>query len=129
VEPPFRVGVTLTGRPRSRVVRRIAGARARDIRAAFTTIGGCLAWVDVESPVRYSVLFTAQPDGDGGCRTQVVFFLPRGPLACARALATTYALLHDDRRILDGIDFHPGFTERDAPLRAYVESVNAMATW
>jgi hypothetical protein len=38
-------------------------------------------------------------------------------------------LLHDDRRVLDSIDFRPHFSEADAPLKAFAAVVNALGSW
>lgn len=126
VEPPYRVTLSLCGRPHSRLLRRLSGSERAPIRATFTTIGGSLAWAAVQSPVEFYVLFTGRPTPEGGCRTQTVFFLPRGP-SFLRALAAMYVLLRDDRRILDDIAFAPAFTEADAPLRAFAALIEEMS--
>ncbi|MBA3530696.1 MAG: aromatic ring-hydroxylating dioxygenase subunit alpha [Ardenticatenales bacterium] len=127
VEPPYRVTVELRGRPRAPLLRQLTGTERGAISASFTTIGGHLAWTAVQEPIEFYVLFTGRPTATGGCQTQTVFFLPRG-LRSLRAFATTYALLRDDRRILDDIAFFPGFTENDAALRAFAAQVNEMKT-
>lgn len=130
VEPPYRVTVKLRGKPLSRLLQAITGTQEREIRASFTTIGGNLAWAAIQSPVQYYVLFTAQPTPTGNCQTQLVFFLPhRIGRDFFRALTSMYVLLHDDRRILNDIQFFPGFTAKDEPLRAFAEIVNGMETW
>jgi phenylpropionate dioxygenase-like ring-hydroxylating dioxygenase large terminal subunit len=126
VEEPYRVTVTLQGRPNSARLQRVTGTVERDIAASFTTIGGNLAWASVESPVRFHVLFSGRPSEKGGCHTQTVLFLPRHPIGFFRAFASMYILLRDDRRILDDIRFFPGFTERDAPLQAFADLVNGI---
>lgn len=125
VEPPHRVQVTLQGRPESSWLRWLTGTRDRPLRASFTTIGGHLAWTAVEQPVRFYVLFTGRPTPEGHTRTQVVFFLPRtlGP-DLIRAVGSMYVLLHDDRRILDGLDFTGSLTDQDRSLRAFETLVN-----
>lgn len=130
VEPPYRVSVTLYGRPTTPFFQRLTGTTQREIVARFTTIGGNLAWAEVEEPVRFYTLFTGRPSPTGGCQTQLVFFLPRtSAKAMFRALASMYVLLHDDRRILDTLHFFPGFTAADAPLRAFADLVDAMPSW
>lgn len=122
-----RLTLRIQGRPRSRLVGVLTGSGKRDIRARFTTIGGNLAWSTVESPIRFHTLFTARPSAGHCCETQIVLFLPRGGgLGAIRAIMLTYALLHDDSRILERLDFHPGFTDADAPLRQFAELVNQM---
>ncbi|HSC28759.1 MAG TPA: Rieske 2Fe-2S domain-containing protein [Vicinamibacterales bacterium] len=124
------VSVTMQGRPRSRFWRFLSGTRRRDIVAQFTTIGGSLAWTSVYAPVRFHVLFSGRPDRSGGCVTRTVFLFPRGtgwnPL---RALGLMAMLLHDDRRVLDTIDFRPDFSAADEPLRAFARVVDELGAW
>jgi phenylpropionate dioxygenase-like ring-hydroxylating dioxygenase large terminal subunit len=130
LDPPYQVTVDLRGRARSRFARLLSGAARRDLVARFTTIGGSLAWTDVFAPVRFCVLFTGQPDPLGRCVTRTFLFFPKGTFVnVLRAFGLMAALLHDDRRILDGLEFAPHFTDRDAPLRAYAELVNGLDTW
>lgn len=124
VDPPYRIAVGLQGHPRSTTLRRLTGTTRADIQATFSTLGGHLAWLEIETPTRFWVLFTARPTPDG-CATQVVLFLPRG-LAAARAFATVYLFLHDDRRILDSLQFQPDFVESDAPMAAFARLVNQL---
>jgi hypothetical protein len=135
-EPPHvtvsRCGVkiSLRGTPISRMWRMLSGSTSREIAASFTTIGGSLAWTAVSSPVEFDVLFTGRPDGGGHCLTQTIFFFRQPPgAAWLRALGLMLTLLHDDRRILEGLDFRPAFSEADAPLRAYAQVVNALGSW
>lgn len=136
-EPPrltvgdrFDVSVEMRGRPRSRLSRFASGTRTRDLVARFTTIGGSLAWSSVTSPLQFHVLFTGRPDRQGGCVTRTFFFFPAGPgLAWVRAFGLMATLLHDDRRVLDTIEFRPAFSETDEPLRAFAGVVNALGTW
>lgn len=118
------------GRPNSGLLRRITGSYRQDIVARFSTIGGNLAWASVEQPVTFEVLFTGQPGKQGGCKTQMIVFLPKeASLNPLKALALLYLLLHRDRRILEGLDFHPGFADCDEPLRRFSDIVNRMPTW
>jgi phenylpropionate dioxygenase-like ring-hydroxylating dioxygenase large terminal subunit len=136
-EPPrltvgdrYEVSVDMRGRPRSRAWQLASGTRSREIVARFTTIGGSLAWSRVTSPLRFAVLFTGRPDKGGHCVTQTIFFLPAGPgLEWVRAFGLMATLLHDDRRVLDAIDFRPAFTDADAPLKAFAGVVDALGTW
>jgi len=136
-EPPrlttgdgFDVSVEMRGRPTSSLWRYASGTRSRDIVARFTTIGGSLAWSSVSSPLRFHVLFTGRPDREGRCVTQTIFFLRPAPgLEWVRALGLMATLLHDDRRVLDSIDFRPAFSDADAPLRAFARVVNTLGAW
>jgi phenylpropionate dioxygenase-like ring-hydroxylating dioxygenase large terminal subunit len=123
---PYEVTVSIRGRSRSRLWRAICG----DVVARFTTIGASIAWTTVLEPIRFAVVFTGRPDRDGHCITQTVFLFPRGTgVNAARAFALMAMLLHDDRRVLDSIDFKPAFTERDAPMSAFADVVDALGTW
>jgi aminopyrrolnitrin oxygenase len=127
---PCRVRLSLRGRPVSRLWQALSGSTSKDIAASFTTIGGSLAWTTVTSPLQFDVLFTGRPHGDGECLTQTIFFFPRRPgAAWLRALGLMGTLLHDDRRVLEGLDFRPAFSEADGALREYARVVNALGTW
>jgi phenylpropionate dioxygenase-like ring-hydroxylating dioxygenase large terminal subunit len=136
-EPPqltvgdrFDVSVHMRGRPQSRLWQWASGTRSRDIVARFTTIGGSLAWSTVMSPLRFHVLFTGRPDRAGRCITQTIFFLRTRPgVEWVRALGLMATLLHDDRRVLDTIEFRPAFSTADEPLRAFARVVNALGAW
>ena len=135
-EPPrlavkaWRVSVSLQGRPLSRRWQWASGSTAREIVADFTTVGGSLAWTTVSSPIRFEVLFTGRPHGRGECLTQTVFFFPQRPgAAWLRALGVMITLLHDDRRVLEGLEFRPAFTGADEPIREYARVVNALGAW
>lgn len=121
-----RVGVRLKGRPRSRWLDYLSGASKRDMDWTFTAIGPSAAWAHVTSPVEFHALFTARPTTTGRTRTQVALLLPRRPLAAFRALVGLYVQLHDDRRILENLRFHRGFTTTDEPLRAFADMVDQM---
>jgi hypothetical protein len=84
----------------------------------------------VRSPIRFDVVFTGRPDRDGGCITQTIFLFPAGPGSnWVRAFALMGTLLHDDRRILDTIDFRPAFSDADEPLKAFARVVDALGAW
>ena len=126
VEPPFRVSLAMRGRPRSRALRRLTGTGDQgEVRFRFTTVGGHLATVDVEAPVRFRALFTAAPTPEGS-RTQVVLFLPRAARDVVRAAVGLYALLHDDVAVLEGLRFRRAFTDADAPLAAFADVVDGL---
>jgi hypothetical protein len=127
VEDEFRISLKLRGRPRSVLARRLVGGA--DISARFTTMGASLAWSSVLQPVRFHVLFSARPSPEGFSEPAVVAFLPRRADLALRASALMYILLRDDDRILDGITFHPGYTENDAALETFADAVDAMEVW
>ena len=122
-----RLRLHLRGRPSNRWMRRLIGLGQQDIIATFTTIGSNIAWASVERPIPLHVLFSARPELDGKSMTQTVFYLPRGfGLRESRAVLPMMSLLHSDRQILEGLDFHRGFTAADEPFRCFVELVDAM---
>jgi phenylpropionate dioxygenase-like ring-hydroxylating dioxygenase large terminal subunit len=124
------VSMTMRGRPRSAFWRFVAGAHRGDVIARFTTIGGSLAWTTVLSPVRFHVLFSGRPDRAGRCVTRTVMLFPRALNGdCLRAIGLMAMLLHDDRRVLDTIDFRPDFTAGDEPLRAFARVVDSLGAW
>ena len=124
------VSVTMRGRPRSAFWRFVSGTHRGDVVARFTTIGGSLAWTTVTSPLRFHVLFSGRPDRDGRCVTRTIMLFPRAFNAdCVRALGLMAMLLHDDRRILDTIDFKPDFDDGDEPLRAFARVVEGLGAW
>ena len=127
---PFSVEVSMVGRPTSKTMRFLTGTSKKDIEASFETIGGNIALARVESPVKFAILFTGNVSTAGHCETHTIAFLPRRIAPdFFRALVSTYALLHDDRRILDDIEFSPSFVESDKPLIKFAEVVNRMKTW
>jgi phenylpropionate dioxygenase-like ring-hydroxylating dioxygenase large terminal subunit len=134
-EPRLEVGehtvaIEMRGRPRSRFWQFVSGSRRADIVARFETVGGSVAWTTVSAPVHFHVLFTGTPDADGHCVTHTTFLFPAAVnMTFARGLGMMATLLHDDRRVLDGIDFRPDFHEHDAPLRAFAGVVEALGAW
>lgn len=131
---PQRLRLQLAGRPRSRVLRGVIGVGPDGVRASFETREASLAWMTATvvggSSLRFHVLFTGRPDPTFRCETQSVWFLPRTfGLAPLRAIAFVYALLHDDRRTLEGMRFHRGFTEEDRPLARFAELVDVLPAW
>jgi phenylpropionate dioxygenase-like ring-hydroxylating dioxygenase large terminal subunit len=124
------VSVAMRGRPKAAFWRFVSGTRQSDIVARFTTIGGSLAWTTVEAPVRFHVLFSGRPDANGACVTRTVFLFPRtlssDPL---RAIGLMAMLLHDDRKVLDSIEFRPDFAATDGPMQAFAGMVNGLGAW
>lgn len=123
----FRLGLELRGRPASRGLRRLTGSARGEIRASFTTVGGNLAWAVIEKPLRFYLLFSGRPSPHGGCDTRTFVFLPPRALARAgQAAALVYALLRDDRKVLDRLSFRPGFTDADQALASFFALVDAL---
>jgi hypothetical protein len=76
------------------------------------------------------MMFTGNVSAAGHCDTHTIAFLPKKIFPdFLRALVSMYVLLHDDRRILDDIEFSSSFVETDKPLMKFAEVVNQMKTW
>ncbi|HZS07038.1 MAG TPA: Rieske 2Fe-2S domain-containing protein [Blastocatellia bacterium] len=121
------ITLNLRFRPESRWQQLLSGTRRREVAAAFTTIGSSLAWASVTEPLRFDMLFAGRPARGGGCETRTILFY-RARRDLVRALTLMYALLYDDRHILDGVQFTPHFTASDAPLKAFADLVNSLGT-
>ncbi|MCW2973670.1 MAG: ring-hydroxylating dioxygenase, large terminal subunit [Thermoleophilia bacterium] len=102
----------------SRFVRTVTGSGHGGIEASFRTLGGSITWVEVRRPFPFHVVFTGRPTSSGGCDTQTVFLVPRSPVKKVRAVLLVMALLHDDSRILNRMQFTPAFTDADAGMAA-----------
>lgn len=127
-EPPHRLTVKVHARFDASLLRRLVGVAGRTARWEFTNIGPSLAWVKVIAPTPFELLWTARPLPGGACVTQTIFFLPRRR-ALARALPMMIATTWADRRVLDGLEFHPGFVPSDAVFARYAELVEATPEW
>jgi hypothetical protein len=128
IDPPHRISVRVHARFGTTVMRRLLGVANETARWRFTNIGPSLAWVSVASPTPFELLWAARPLPDGSCETQTLFFLPRWRSlirAVPMMIATTWA----DRRVLEGIDFRPGFVASDAVFASYARLVEAMPEW
>jgi phenylpropionate dioxygenase-like ring-hydroxylating dioxygenase large terminal subunit len=129
-KPPFSVEVTLTGHPVSRIMKFLTGTSKVNIDATFETIGGNIALATVKTPVNFAMIFTGNISTAGYCQTHTIAFLPKRILPdFLRALVSMYVLLHDDRRILDDIEFSSSFVDTDEPLVKFAETVNQMKIW
>jgi hypothetical protein len=108
-----------------RFKRVLTGSSGKGLSVSFASDGGSFALLTVTKPFLFQTVFTARPRADGGSATQLVFLLPAGrPDRWFRAMVAIVFLLADDRKILDAIDFHPGWVPSDAVLRKFSEVVN-----
>lgn len=65
-----------------------------------------------------------------GSPAHLTFFFPQpSGAAWQRALALMATLLHDDRRVLERLEFRPAFADSDEPRRAYARTGNALGAW
>lgn len=126
---PGRMTLRLEGRPRSRFLRLLTGTGRRPFVARFTTEGPSVAWASVESPSPCHVLFTARPLAESEAETQTILFLPRSlprALTSLVRFASLFGrLLRQDRQVLEGLDFHRGFTSADEPLARFASHLDA----
>ena len=125
---PDRISVSVHTRFDATLMRRLLGLAGRTARWRFTNIGPSLAWVKVTSPTPFELVWAARPLPDGGCATQTLFFLPRWS-ALARALPMMVATTWADRRVLEGLDFRPGFVASDAVFARYAQLVEEIPEW
>jgi phenylpropionate dioxygenase-like ring-hydroxylating dioxygenase large terminal subunit len=127
-EPPHRLSVTIHARFDATPMRRLLRVAAHPARWRFTSIGPSLAWVRVTAPTPFELLWAARPLPGGGCATQTLFFLPRWR-SLARALPMMVATTWDDRRVLQGLEFRPGFVASDAVFARYARLVENLPPW
>lgn len=125
---PHRLSVQVRARFDATFLRHVVGIARRTACWRFTTIGPSLAWVTVTSPTPFELVWAARPLADGGCVTQTLFFLPRWSTA-VRALPMMVATTWADRRILNGLQFQPGFVPSDAVFARYAQLVEAIPEW
>ncbi|HLE97577.1 MAG TPA: Rieske 2Fe-2S domain-containing protein [Candidatus Thermoplasmatota archaeon] len=128
IDAPHRVSARLTAHFRPTWLRRVLGLAGGCARWRFTTIGPSFAWVTVESPTPFELVWAGRPLPDGGCAARTIFFLPRRR-TLVRALPMMVATTWADRRVLEGLDFKPGFVPSDSVFAAYAELVEAMPVW
>lgn len=130
VEPegPDRLSVAVHARFEATLMRRLLGVANRTARWRFTAIGPSLAWVKVTAPTPFELVWAARPLAGGGCATQTLFFLPRWR-ALARAVPMMIATTWADRRVLQGLEFRPGFVRSDAVFARYAQMVEGLPEW
>ena len=126
--PPHRVTAHIHARFGRTLLRSLLGLSGRDVRFSFTTIGPSLAWLKVEHPTPFELVWAGRPLPDGGCAAQTVFFLPRRR-SIARALPMMVATTWADRKVLDRLEFRPNFVASDAIFALYARQVEAMPAW
>ena len=126
---PHTVTTEMQGYPSSKLFQRLIGVNKNSpIKVKSSTIGGHIAWLDITEPYKFNVLFTTKQSNKDTCITNVFFFLPKG-INYLRALIAVHYLLHDDRKVLDSLDFFPGFADEDHALKEFYNTVNKMECW
>ncbi|MCH7850902.1 MAG: Rieske 2Fe-2S domain-containing protein [Nanoarchaeota archaeon] len=128
-ERPFKVITEMNGYLGSKLFQKLIGVNKENpIKVISSTIGGNMAWLDITKPYKFNVLFTTKQSNKNTCITNVFFFLPKN-LNYIRALLAVHNLLHDDRKILDTLNFHPGFSKEDKAFKELYDIVNKMECW
>jgi len=109
-----------------RYKRVLTGSTGEGLSVTFMSDGGSFALLTVTKPFLFQTVFTARPRTNGGTATQLAFLLPPSrPDRWIRAMLALMFLLADDKKILDAIDFSPGWVPSDAVLRKFFRVVNA----
>jgi phenylpropionate dioxygenase-like ring-hydroxylating dioxygenase large terminal subunit len=128
LDPPHRLTVGISGRFGSTWMRRLLRLAGRTARWRFTTIGPSLAWLTVESPTRFELLWAARPLPDGTSETRTVLFLA-SRRSLARALPMMIATTWADKRTLQGLRFRDGFVPSDAVFCLYARLIEELPEW
>ena len=124
---PHKHGLTLRYEAQftQRYKRLLTGSTRKGLSVSFMSDGGSFALLTVTKPFLFQTVFTARPSSSGGAVTQLAFLLPRRrPDLWGRALLALAFLLADDKKILDGIDFRPGWVPSDAVMKKFCRVVN-----
>jgi len=125
---PHRVSVQVRAHFHPTLMRYILGLAHKSANWTFTNIGPSLAWVKVDSPTPFELVWAARPLPDGSCATQTLFFLPRWR-ALTRAVPMMIATTWADRRVLSGLEFRPNFVASDAIFARYAKLVEGLPEW
>ena len=128
LDPPHRLTVGIHGRFGFTWMRKLLLLAGRSALWRFTTIGPSLAWLMVEAPSRFELLWAARPLADGTSETRTVLFLP-SRRTLARALPMMIATTRADKRTLRGLRFRDGFVSSDAVFCLYARLIEALPEW
>ena len=126
----FSVYTSWKGQFRSKLARLLFDPKEKGVHAKFTTCGGNLALAEIKSPIKFSMLFSGKGTSEGFCETQTVVFMPTRMFPdILRVMLLMYYLLHQDKKILDGMEFKADFTETDIGYELFSKVVNQMEVW
>jgi phenylpropionate dioxygenase-like ring-hydroxylating dioxygenase large terminal subunit len=128
LEPPYRLTVGIHTRFGSSLLRKLLFLAGSSARWRFTTIGPSLAWLSVESPTPFELLWTCRPLADGSSATQTVLFLPSRS-SLLRALPMMIATTANDKNVLEGLRFRQGFVPSDAVFALYAQLIEGLPEW
>lgn len=127
LDPP-RLSVAIHTRFGSTWIRRLLLLAGRTAQWRFTTIGPSLAWLSVQSPTPFELLWTCRPLSDGSSATQTILFLPNRR-SLLRSLPMMIATTKNDKGVLEGVRFRPGFVPSDAVFYHYAQLIEALPEW
>ena len=123
----YTLELTLKGKPVASWLQHLTGTNKKSLVARFVTLGGNLAWIEVTQPLPFYALFTGRPSARNGCDTQTLLFVPRNSwINLPRILLLLLTLLRDDRKILEWLDFKPGYTEKDEALKTFAQLIDSL---
>jgi phenylpropionate dioxygenase-like ring-hydroxylating dioxygenase large terminal subunit len=128
VDAPYRLTAAIHGRFGTTTLRRLLLLAGCSARWRFTTIGPSLAWLSVQAPTPFELVWAGRPLADGSCATQTVLFLPRRR-SLLRALPMIIATTARDKGVLEGLRLRQGFVPSDAVFCLYARLVEAMPEW
>ena len=128
LDPPYRLTVGIQARFGSTWLRKLLFLAGSSARWRFTTIGPSLAWLSVQSPTPFELLWACRPLDDGSAATQTVIFLP-GRTSLLRALPMMTATTMNDKHVLEGLRFRQGFVPSDAVFHLYARLVEGIPEW
>ncbi|GEM_PF-816873 len=128
IEAPHRLTVGIHTRFKSSVMRKLLFLSGSAARWRFTTIGPSLAWLSVQEPTPFELVWAGRPLPDGSSAMQTVFFLPSRS-AFVRALPMMIATTWKDKSVLEGLRFREGFVVSDAVFYLYAQLIEKLPEW
>ncbi len=125
---PPRLTVAIHTRFGSTGIRRLLRLAGRTARWRFTTIGPSLAWLTVQEPTPFELLWTCRPLPGGSSATQTIFFLPHRR-SLVRSLPMMIVTTANDKAVLEGLRFRQGFVPSDAVFALYAQLIEGLPEW
>lgn len=125
---PHRLKVEIHTRLGATWIRRLLRLTGREARWTFTTHGPSLAWLSVQSPAPFELLWAARPLPDGSSATQTLIFLPNWRRLLT-SLPMMIATTKNDKAILEGLRFRQGFVSSDAVFHLYAQLIEKLPEW
>jgi phenylpropionate dioxygenase-like ring-hydroxylating dioxygenase large terminal subunit len=128
IQAPHRLSVGIHTRLKSSLMRRLLFLGGRSARWRFTTFGPSLAWLSVQEPTPFELVWAGRPLPDGSSAMQTVFFLPNR-FSFVRALPMMIATTWNDKNVLEGLTFRQGFVASDAVFYLYAQLIENLPEW